>query len=96
MKPAKIDCETQHCVNCDGWNPATEENDCPGVHVYPERERARRIEDALESAWCLIANAGQGDWENETTEWEIAARRWRNNYLSLLPAKNAVAEALDP
>ena len=36
--------------------------------------------EALELAWGLIANAGGGDWSNETPEWQEAAERWRDEY----------------
>jgi len=34
----------------------------------------------LESAWGIIANAGGGDWGNESPEWKKAAERWRDEY----------------
>jgi hypothetical protein len=34
----------------------------------------------LETAWTLIANAGEGDWHNETADWRAAAERWADNY----------------
>jgi len=36
--------------------------------------------DLLEAAWGLIANAGNGDWSKETSEWREAANRWRDEY----------------
>lgn len=46
-------------------------------------------------AWSVIANAGGGDWDNETQEWRLAARRWEkawNAYRS--SAADVVAEQL--
>jgi hypothetical protein len=37
-------------------------------------------EELLEAAWGLIANAGGGDWSQETEEWQDAAKRWRDQY----------------
>lgn len=34
----------------------------------------------LELAWGVIANAGGGNWELETTDWNEAAVRWREQY----------------
>jgi len=38
-------------------------------------------------AWGLVANAGGGDWETQTPEWQEAAAAWRDAYhLTLAPA----------
>ena len=34
----------------------------------------------LEMAWAIIANAGNGDWRNESPEWQAAAKVWREQY----------------
>ena len=34
----------------------------------------------LESAWGIIANAGGGNWESQTPEWQEAAKKWREAY----------------
>lgn len=39
---------------------------------------------SLEAAWGIIANAGGGDWANETPEWQEAATRWRDAYHAAL------------
>lgn len=38
----------------------------------------------LELAWGVIANAGGGNWELETTEWQGAAAVWRDQYFASL------------
>lgn len=38
----------------------------------------------LEAAWGIIANAGNGDWGRETTEWQDAAARWRDRVMPTL------------
>jgi hypothetical protein len=43
-------------------------------------------DDLIESAWGLIANAGGGDWTNESEEWREAAERWRDRYHAALDA----------
>lgn len=40
--------------------------------------------DLLEIAWGIIANAGGGDWEKESKEWQDAAIRWRDTYFGSL------------
>ena len=42
--------------------------------------RATAAEDGLYDAWVVIANAGEGDWENEDLAWQRSARRWHNKY----------------
>lgn len=42
--------------------------------------------DLPEAAWGIIANAGEGNWDNETPEWREAAERWRDAYHETLPS----------
>ena len=46
------------------------------------------IDPLLEMAWVIIANAGNGDWHNETDEWQDAATKWRNEYHKRLNKTN--------
>ena len=39
-----------------------------------------RLDALLKTAWGIIANAGGGDWKKETTDWQEAAVRWRDDY----------------
>jgi hypothetical protein len=41
--------------------------------------------DLLELAWGIIANAGGGNWERESKEWQDAAVKWRDAYHGSLP-----------
>jgi hypothetical protein len=34
----------------------------------------------LEAAWGIIANAGGGNWDTQTPEWQEAAKKWREAY----------------
>lgn len=43
------------------------------------RERNSKLEDCIETAWGIIANAGGGNWDNESQEWKKAAESWRDN-----------------
>ena len=37
-------------------------------------------DDLLMEAWGVIANAGAGNWERESTDWQEAAARWRDRH----------------
>jgi hypothetical protein len=41
-------------------------------------------DDLLEAAWVLIANAGEGDWNRESFDWQVAAAQWRDAYYASL------------
>lgn len=41
-----------------------------------------------ESAWGLIANANEGNWERATPEWRAAAERWRDAYHAAIALDN--------
>ena len=43
------------------------------------------LDDLLEVAWGIIANANGGDWDKATPEWRGAAERWRDRYFATLP-----------
>lgn len=44
-----------------------------------DEEFVRRL---LESAWDIIANANNGDWDSGDLIWRGAAIRWRDRYFS--------------
>ena len=48
------------------------------------RNETALLEDELELAWGIIANAGGGDWQKESPEWQAAAAKWRERYQALL------------
>lgn len=43
----------------------------------------------LNYAWTIICNAGNGDWSNETEEWQKAAENFREKYHKYLDEKKA-------
>lgn len=43
------------------------------------------VDELLELAWGLLANAGDGDWTKETAQWQEAAARWRERYFQASP-----------
>lgn len=43
-------------------------------------EELERLLHALYLAWTVIANAGHGDWEQESSDWQYAAKRWRDEH----------------
>lgn len=61
---------------------------------------SKRLMRALELAWGLIANAGEGDWDRERPEWKEAAIRWRNEHwhpaLKLFPEEETGNCTCDP
>lgn len=40
------------------------------------------MDDAVEGAWGLIANVSGGDWTKQSEEWQAAAKRWRNKFVT--------------
>ena len=44
------------------------------------QERINQLSMAIELAWGLIANVGEGDWDLESSEWQKAAHKWWDKY----------------
>ena len=57
--------------------------------VVAEVDRLRQSE---ERAWCLIANAFEGNWGKAPSEWGEAAERWRDEYHKHLQPVSVNAE----
>ena len=53
------------------------------------------MRDLVEWAWTIIANAGGGDWENESAEWRKAAAAWRDAYHRSLKQQPTKKEKTD-
>jgi hypothetical protein len=47
-------------------------------------KRERLMLDSLETAWAIIANAYDGDWDKASPTWREAAERFRNVYHKIL------------
>ena len=45
-----------------------------------EVQEVERLRELVEYAWTIIANAGEGNWERESSEWQEAAKLWRTQY----------------
>ena len=63
------------------FNNATPDN----VEAYMLRSLGYKpvnnhVTDLEEFAWAIIANAGGGDWDTQTSEWKEAAIKWRDQY----------------
>ncbi len=43
--------------------------------------KIEKLEEAVELAWGLIANANNGDWESANPGWKKAAEKWRDKYV---------------
>lgn len=65
------------------------------VEKLLNEKKPEEIEDhtsllsALETAWGIIANAGNGDWKNESQDWQKAANRFRDTYHKILSSREA-------
>ena len=58
----------------------------------PNEEALSSLEDLLETAWVLICNAGEGNWESQHRDWQAAAARFRERYQAALKAREARRE----
>jgi hypothetical protein len=57
------------------WNAAVDlkkEND-------ELKQRIKRMDDCIETAWGIIANVSGGDWTRQKPQWQEAVVRWRDN-----------------
>ena len=52
------------------------------------------LEDELEMAWVILANAGGGDWTKETPEWQRAAGAWRDRAMPAISSHQKTRAAL--
>ncbi len=50
-------------------------------------------DDPMYEAWCVIANAWDGDWSRASAEWRAAAERWRDRWFATLTVTTEVDEA---
>lgn len=63
-----------------------------GWTVWPEGEvPSKACMEVIDCAFGIIANASEGDWSRETTEWQDAAARWRDTMFH--PALRAYCDA---
>jgi hypothetical protein len=57
------------------WNAAVDlkkEND-------ELKQRIKRMDDCIQTAWGIIANVSGGDWTRQKPQWQEAVVRWRDN-----------------
>lgn len=47
-------------------------------------QREKKLADAAEMLWVVLANVSGGDWTKQTPDWQEAAARWRDNYFAAL------------
>jgi len=48
-----------------------------------DKAKVKKLDDAAEMLWVVVANASQGDWSKQTEEWQTAAAKWRDNYFKV-------------
>lgn len=73
----------------EAWSSPANKNkpmDSELVNAFTDilRYEVAPLEDELEAAWGIIANAGGGDWRKESVDWREAAAKWRDRYHTLL------------
>jgi len=47
-------------------------------------QKVKEFAKAAEMLWVTLANVSGGDWTKQSTEWQEAANKWRDNYLKRL------------
>lgn len=57
-----------------------------------DKDSCNPKDNLLEEAWNLICNAGQGNWKNESQEWQEAAIRLRKRLHPLIKVSRIVVE----
>lgn len=61
----------------------------------PVGDERKRLLDIIDTAWGIIANAGAGNWQRESKEWQEAAARWRDSIMPEVSAYQQARAALD-
>lgn len=53
---------------------------------------ADEMEELLDFAWGIIANAYSGDWDKASGQWKAAAEKWRDKWarMSVSPRMESV------
>lgn len=80
------DCNPHHCKQAylAGHAAATAALAASEAKVRALTEALKNIKDAAEMLWTVLANVSGGDWEKQSSEWQGAAARWRDNYFAAL------------
>jgi len=52
-------------------------------------ENERKLLEAGEMLWIVIANVSSGDWTKQSSDWQVAARRWVDNFHKVAAELNA-------
>jgi hypothetical protein len=72
---------------------STQISDHPNVK-FAMMQRLKLL-DAAEMLWIVMANVSGGDWSQQSSEWQEAAARWRDNYFSLITPKEREVMKVD-
>lgn len=67
-----------------GRGPDEVEEILSALQPEPVSEEIETLRDDLETAWGIIANAGGGNWELETADWQTAAADFRTRWHATL------------
>jgi uncharacterized small protein (DUF1192 family) len=73
----------------ESWHALDKANDRIAA-LEAERDR---LDDGIEIAFGIIANAGGGDWTQESVQWQEAAARWRDAFYGPHCARRAALAA---
>ena len=91
-------CMEMHIDDYKHWERQIQTNYCDLSEKEKESDRGQvrrylpifakielKLNNMLDTAWGIIANAGQGNWKTQTEEWQKCAEQWRDEY-SKIPA----------
>lgn len=79
--------EARSLVEVGDWISKDAEGGFVVIRSIEDLEAAH--DDLLEFAWTIICNAGFGDWEKESADWQVAAHRFRERYHAWLDESGA-------
>jgi len=48
-----------------------------------EKEKVKKLDDAAEMLWVVLANVSEGNWDKQDKPWQKAAAKWRDNYFKV-------------
>jgi hypothetical protein len=55
------------------------------------KREVERLRQDMETAWCIIANAYDGDWDKAQPRWKDAAKRWRDEAWNRIASQSGIA-----
>jgi hypothetical protein len=68
----------EKCWGNGGWAKTDKATD----RSHHDSDCVKRLRDAIDDAWGIIANAQGGNWDQASPEWRQAAERWRDQHIT--------------